>query len=477
LLFSFYYFLFPSSNTTISQTFFRLAVSAFTSDIDPATLELFYQSRDSPHEPRRELQPEIWLELMESGRVESVNFYVGLSQTSRTREETRSTEMEEHGSRRTAPTSSRQRARARSMGGNLESNFPKASNTSRTEVPRTSGDLSRGHGAAHNLPSIIMAEHQKPNTKSSECVVDGVVESDPRANDKGKEKEKNTGDKDTDSGSTISVTPGYDEIPSNQDIEPRQSNKELENDRETGGFAEKEATNQPHFPDPNKFEDSLLRDESRPRARPLDKVNPRVTGSEKAAKPKAVSVPFLAWRPKGYKLPKNHEHTIESEILFSRLSKINTTLSSNPSRFPKVYIRAYECTRDELLGRHPFLNGHKVTNSPTASNNSSAEGIPGKENQTTTSKETTFPPQPGDNGEVQGLDKSLQEDNQPMTSNSVIMTSKHLFEVSQSIFSQFLPDNTQTLSHPVCQRFWGAVDDIIRVGVTHHRALVTEGLS
>ncbi len=218
----------------------------------------------------------------------------------------------------------------------------------------------------------------------------------------------------------------------------------------------------------------------------------------------AVSVPpFFAWRLKSDKYDVGGDQgdstrpatadTIHNVLRILR--KINDSLLSSELEIGGVYSQAYKCTEENLLKRHPELAREMFPASPTAAAKSnisgSARGGVGQDEQTdregsTGNGDNRQPPAPSQppSAEVddanQQTETARHEKTVPSTSpagtqgpagRSASITMMHpadvlgrqLLEISQTIIGRFLPKDEPSASHVVCERFWGSVDEAIRV--------------
>lgn len=186
--------------------------------------------------------------------------------------------------------------------------------------------------------------------------------------------------------------------------------------------------------------------------------------------------------------------------LFRILGKINESLLSSESGIKEVYSQAYKCTEENLLKRHPNLAREIVPSSntsPTVQRDSVGQGKEadqekkgGSTDNSSTQPPTTFPPDGARAGSTNQEQETVRQEKAepskigekqaPATprvgaqeaarhSTSDIMThpaeafGKKLVEISQAIMHRFLPKDEHSVYHPVCERFWGSVDEIIRV--------------
>lgn len=206
-------------------------------------------------------------------------------------------------------------------------------------------------------------------------------------------------------------------------------------------------------------------------------------------------VPFLSWpltRGKDERTPEEVEKT-----LVSILSKMNKTLSNGV--VARLYFRVFKCTMKDLLHRHDFLlatpHGNGTTSpveTPGVGDTDQDTPKPGPskgDENGDADINSSQSPSDSSNQDEAGTSMPSQATHQPAVSDSSgiapmahsdstqkgqtrsIHATKHdgeimkrLFDVSKDIFGAYVPDQGSPLIHHVCVRFWGAVDDIFRVG-------------
>jgi hypothetical protein len=197
-----------------------------------------------------------------------------------------------------------------------------------------------------------------------------------------------------------------------------------------------------------------------------------------------TKAPFLAWKTRGSRKHQNHDAAKESSTLVRMLSRINESLCSNDARpgTGTVYLRGFKCTKDDLLKRHPFLATKDSQKDESAGKTAmtSASG-PKSENTSQTEGRNTSrqvpvsqpPPaatlqEPSVSQDANTTGQPLQPISQMRLDDLMTLKSMELFDICQGILSQFLPDDGYAPYHIVCERFWGAVDGIIRVRLRAH---------
>lgn len=225
----------------------------------------------------------------------------------------------------------------------------------------------------------------------------------------------------------------------------------------------------------------------------------------------AVTVaPFFAWRVKsmadmdavnGDQNNNNTSPMTDAAIhnLFRILGKINESLLSSESGIKEVYSQAYKCTEENLLKRHPDLTREMVqglNTTPTVQRDGAGQGADQEKNRGPADNGSSQPPAtppphstkvgfagqeqetarqekigPSNTGDKHAPATSPQADPQGSAglSTSVMMMhpadafGKQLLEISQAIMGRFLPKDEHSIYHAVCERFWGSVDEAVRV--------------
>ncbi|KAG7061867.1 mg2+ transporter [Colletotrichum scovillei] len=217
-------------------------------------------------------------------------------------------------------------------------------------------------------------------------------------------------------------------------------------------------------------------------------------------------VPFLAWR-----LTWDDDKRSQSEIektLTQLLGNLNATIESD--RIGKWYKASFECTKGELTQRlasmlqlsppkptgeategvaqtysRPDVNpgsnpvGDANVQEPDLKNSTELGGSTGS---LVAQASTLFGSTENEENELDPKVEPNTHFRQPVHSSSCedlrsgndpwkLMDSKEdhesfllsrIFSVSQSMLSAFLPDEGRLVHHPVCKRFWGSVDAILR---------------
>jgi hypothetical protein len=148
-----------------------------------------------------------------------------------------------------------------------------------------------------------------------------------------------------------------------------------------------------------------------------DNTSNHTSSVTKQASRMIVKIPFLTWNPRRTDGLREHKGSAtDTTVMLRLLDNVNEILCSNDEKIGKMYFGSFECTGQELLQRHPFLT-HETS----------------------------------------------QTQAQWQGAVTLISISRQLFETSQAILSQFLPDSL--LDQVGLRRLWGFVDDIICVSL------------
>lgn len=239
--------------------------------------------------------------------------------------------------------------------------------------------------------------------------------------------------------------------------------------------------------------------------------------------------PFFTWRVKhGTEeyagLPAIRE---SDETVVRILTKIHESITSDKSSYKILYIKAYRCTADDLFLRHPDIvsgirthedsedgddtaedprgvcngkdgqsaRGHQKTRERTFSDVESpnekpekdpsglqggkgkqAKDLAGAERDQTahsSSDEMANPIRPGEGSSKSKMNPNANYTLGPQDSvegpSQGLELKAQLLVVSQSIFRAFLPSQCASSHsdyyHPLCERFWGSLDEIFRVSL------------
>lgn len=218
-------------------------------------------------------------------------------------------------------------------------------------------------------------------------------------------------------------------------------------------------------------------------------------------------VPFLAWR-----LTWDDDKRSQSEIektLTQLLGNLNATIESD--KVGKWYKASFECTKGELTQRlasmlqvsPPRPTGEATedkaqTDSGPDENPKSKSGVDADLNESelkdsikregsvgslvaqastllrsTENEDNEFDSEVEPNTHFRPpVHRSSRDDLRSVNDPWKLMNPQEdhesflisrIFSVSQSILSAFLPDEGRLVHHPVCKRFWGSVDSILRV--------------
>lgn len=254
----------------------------------------------------------------------------------------------------------------------------------------------------------------------------------------------------------------------------------------------------------------------RRREREYDSDSNEIPAAEQETSPLddsgAVTVtPFFAWRVKSMadmdtvekdqsRNGTNRMTDVAIHNLFRILGKINESLLSSESGIKDVYSQAYKCTEENLLKRHPNLTTEMIPSSNTsgtvqpdgvghgkeanqekkggsADNGStqppatplvdSARAGSASQKQETTREEKTDSSNIGD-GQAPATSQAGAHGAAGRSTSVMMMHpadafGKQLVEISQAIMRLFLPKDDHSIYHAVCERFWGSVDEAIRV--------------
>lgn len=173
-----------------------------------------------------------------------------------------------------------------------------------------------------------------------------------------------------------------------------------------------------------------------------------------------VTFPFFTWRVK-------HGAKEQAELLSQQgrdktvdriLTKLRDSITSDESGCSKVFASAYRCTASDLVLRHPEAviqpgDSAITTNDQTATLGSNNVAIPIGPREGSFESELE-----GHRDNDAWSPRYGQEPSQGMK--------QQLLEVSQSIFRAFLPSlgAHHDYYHPLCENFWGSLDEIFRVG-------------
>lgn len=190
--------------------------------------------------------------------------------------------------------------------------------------------------------------------------------------------------------------------------------------------------------------------ESRDGSRSKAADNPTVEAetSSPSESPGLNPNPFFTWTVRSSEdvinaAPRSKDPTPEAvtQNLFRILSKIDKSLGADEPNIGALYSKAYKCTRDTLMERHPHLKEKRPESIQAEVDGSLPTQTGGQASQ--------HPSREG-----------------PSSSNMLDQAgalSKQLLETSATIIQAFLPGNGPSHDHVVCMRFWGTVDEILRV--------------
>lgn len=259
------------------------------------------------------------------------------------------------------------------------------------------------------------------------------------------------------------------------------------------------------------------------RSRGFQEASPKSSG--------LITFPFFTWHVKHgteeYSgLPAIQE---SDETVVRILAKIHESITSDKSSYKTLYEKAYRCTADDLFLRHPDIEfrvrttedseddedtardprrvcRRKEVQSARGSQETTERNCPdvripnerpesdphglqgGKVKQAkdsasaereqpalSSSDEMAIPIRPGEGSSKFEMNsdanhKSWSQDSVEAP-NQALQLKTQLLEVSQSIFRAFLPSQSaysySDYYHPLCERFWGSLDEIFRVSLAY----------
>lgn len=211
-------------------------------------------------------------------------------------------------------------------------------------------------------------------------------------------------------------------------------------------------------------------------------------GGEEAS-PKSsglITFPFFTWRVRRGTGTAAETSNIETqnETVLQILAKINDSIMSDESSYRTPYENAYRCTAEELALRHPDLTakvalsgelgGDKIDLSVSLEDErQTSSGNKGDQQEKHIASEIETHEARVDNPLQSEM--NLDDSERPRSRHSLerpnpeVLLNKQLFEVSQTIFWCFFPQQGRPSCpdyyHPMCERFWGALDNIFRVSL------------
>ncbi|KAF4966906.1 hypothetical protein FSARC_5470 [Fusarium sarcochroum] len=143
-------------------------------------------------------------------------------------------------------------------------------------------------------------------------------------------------------------------------------------------------------------------------------------------------VPFLTWRLSWDSDKRSPEDT--DRALVQLLNKIHESLTGNG--FGRHYSNTFSCTKEDVEKRCQMLTSINSEELPAST------------------------PQRVDETHSHPDDHDVHV-NSPVV-NSEARPLQLLFNVSEDILSLFLPEEGSSSAHPICNRFWGALDTVLR---------------
>lgn len=190
-----------------------------------------------------------------------------------------------------------------------------------------------------------------------------------------------------------------------------------------------------------------------------------------------ITAPFFTWRLRSGKDTMSVNQVDEGlagqaaiQDLFRVLGKINDSILSDSSGVGELYARAYKCTKESLLERHPDLRGRTSHNSPSKVESPHLSQL--KHGDRDKTQEKGACPEKAMGSSNKGgtkLQVSAQSNERPSDTPTSVLDqvkalSEQLLEVSEAIICEFIPNDERSLQyHALCERFWGTTDEILRV--------------
>ncbi|KAL2265332.1 hypothetical protein VTJ83DRAFT_6432 [Remersonia thermophila] len=463
-------------------SFLQRAVAAITSGIETREVdayELLYTSHNVTKPPCLPLTPTTWLELIASDNVESTIFYLKRRDVYLSRERRPYHFTYTQRTRKPAMPESPQRPRRRPL------------QEAQDSFSAPWSDIPRGHDSA----AVVLTRGPQPFRSSRESSRRRGTDLNPRPHEPG--YGMGNGKHILDKGAIPSEDEQGQVVISNRSRKPPGLTPFVRDDHSEPGRRSFHQRTDPHWPQAATSGDFKtphrasspdgVYHEPFPTSRSEDSGSATPTSKDSAGRrerqgtpiPDIITIPFLAWKTSSRKPHDGRPPATEPEVLFRILGKISESLSSPEARHRNTYLRAFQCTQDELLRRHPFLaagasgigqqQAHPHVNTSSSSPGGGDTGGKKKDDDSRGIQtpfgpnHDTAPPQQGSREEAEADGPSPQDDLRLIREDPRASVSKQLLERSQAILSQFLPtDNHNTAYHPVCQRVWGAVDEMIR---------------
>ncbi|OTB14861.1 hypothetical protein K445DRAFT_318771 [Daldinia sp. EC12] len=197
----------------------------------------------------------------------------------------------------------------------------------------------------------------------------------------------------------------------------------------------------------------------------LFRIMDRSVGSESSDDtplllPEITVLPFFCWKVEGN--DQNHEQANSNATIVRLLDISHDQLQSN-----KLYNQVYTCTLDNLLRRHAETIGKSTSfpDSSTRVRQSIQADIPlrdvvGQTSSHSPGRENDSAIHEAANSEVEvpGKEKTMPVE-WPKPCERLM---KQLLELSQELLGAFVPKDLGVSTNPVCERFWGSLDEILR---------------
>jgi hypothetical protein len=232
------------------------------------------------------------------------------------------------------------------------------------------------------------------------------------------------------------------------------------------------------------------RDWAAPRGRSPDRSNPAAlipaprVGNKKppsAAMPESsgiVPAPFLTWSVMNSQGIHNRGSAGNSFTAAQQLVLIldvtNDSILSNRSGVSHLYTSSLRCTMQGLVERYynlttSFANQATKKSKPSGHAGSATEyrapDLPASNFRTSRSAINPFSPRSGPTQPQKDTEDTEQGPMRELHTSQAApqALNRELLAVSQDLMWRFVPKNTESINHPVCQAVWGSLDNIFRV--------------